>query len=79
MKVKTIKAHYYENIYRPVGSVYRADKKHIAIVVSRGICEEVKSTRPNKKDLSNVLNIEDKSNIPKTKKKRKPSWLPEKK
>lgn len=50
MKVKTIKAHYYESKYRVVGSVYMADKVHGAKVVRVGLCEAMElPKRPQKK------------------------------
>ncbi len=67
MKVKTIKAHYYEYQYRDVGSVYRADVDHAEMVVRRGLCEIV--DRPQKKNLARTLEIEDKV-APVTKKRR---------
>lgn len=48
-KLKTLKPHYYEGIYRNVGHIYTADIVHIALVVKRGICEEIKNTRKTPK------------------------------
>jgi len=55
MKLKTIKAHYYELEYKTVGSVYMADKIHGDIVVKRGICK--KMDLPKRKDLSHVIEM----------------------
>ena len=67
MKVKVLKPHYHEYIYRSPGDIYRADENHIDMVVRRGLCERVE--RPQKKNLAKTLEIEDKV-APVTKKRR---------
>lgn len=50
MKVKTLKAHYYGAEYKPVDSVYFADKDSGERHVRWGLCKEVKpKARPIKK------------------------------
>ena len=71
MKLKTIKAHYYELEYKTVGSVYMADKIHGDIVVKRGICK--KMDLPKRKDLSHVIEMEGKAIVPKTRTKKRPA------
>jgi hypothetical protein len=71
MKLKTVKAHYYEHRYRGVGEIYMADKIHGEIVVKRGLCEKMEL--PKRKDLSHVIKMEDKSLVPKTRTKKRPA------
>ena len=61
MKLKTLKPHYYERIFRVKNAIYFADKLHSERAVRNGLCEEIKL--PTRKD-----KIEDKQH-PKTKKK----------
>ena len=69
MKVKALKAHYYDGSYVLPGMVYRADKVHADVVIRRGLCE---SAEPeiDEKDLSHVIELEDKNAAPKRTKKR---------
>tara|TARA_R110000803_G_scaffold34289_6_gene74925 strand:+ start:201 stop:398 length:198 start_codon:yes stop_codon:yes gene_type:complete len=50
MKLKTIKAHYFEGKYWFVGSVYMADKNHGASAVRNGICEQMDLPKRPKKE-----------------------------
>ena len=49
MKLKVIKAHYYDYKYRPVGAVYRANVKHRDSAIRRGLCELLPNTRKKRK------------------------------
>ena len=48
MKLKVLKPHYYEFIYRNVETTYTADKVHGESVVKRGLCEKITETRKRK-------------------------------
>ena len=55
MKLKTLKPHYHDGLYRVVGSVYMADKVHGESAVRNGLCQEIE-----KEDKKRKLKLEKK-------------------
>ena len=52
MKLKAIKPHYYEGIFRHKGNEYFADKIHSGFCLRNGLCEDVtpkRKVQPKKK------------------------------
>lgn len=65
MKIKTIKAHYFEGKYILPGVVYRSPHEWGERLERLGIAKII--DKPKQKDLSNVLELEDKNAAPKKK------------
>ena len=59
MKLKTLKPHYHDGLYRVVSSVYMADKMHGESAVRNGLCEEIEK-KPVKEDKKRKLKLEKK-------------------
>ena len=49
MKLRSLKNHYFDNEYRLTGSVYHTNKVKGESLVKRGICEEIKTEKKERK------------------------------